>query len=123
MRPADLQEEAEHAVVAHLQGGDARAGDLAGLVVGDPGLASAGQFTELVEPRVAAGLHEPAVAGEDGAALAERGRDPRGDVGARVEPLAEIREQACRAIEDRAHVGQDRGGVADPFEVAGPGAA
>jgi hypothetical protein len=123
MRPADLQEEAEHAVVADLERGDARPLDLLRLVAGDPGLAAGGELHELVEGRVEARPDEAALAGEHRAAFAERGGDAGGDVGAGVEAVAEIAQQAAARTEQRHHVGEDRRRPADPLEVARAGPA
>ena len=120
---ADLQEEAKHAVVAHLERADARPLDLLCLVAGDPCLAAAGEFDEFVERCVEAGADETAVAGVDRAALAKRRASSGCNVGAGIEAVAEVGEQAASATKRGHDVGKDGRGPANPFEVARTGAA
>ena len=112
-----LQEKTKHPVESHLQRGNAGAFDLLRLVTRDPGLATGGQFGEMVESGIAAGTDESAIAGKDGAALPQHRADPQGDVGAGIELLAQIGQQTRRPLEAGHHRRQDRRGVADPLQI------
>jgi len=119
--PPHFEEEAEHPVVADLQRADARPLHLAGLVAGDPGLAATGKLTKFVEPLVESLPDEAALSGSDRAALGEGGGKTGGEIVAGIEAVAEFAEQACCRVEQAEQARQHRHGMADPFEVAGPG--
>ena len=123
MRAPDLEEEAEHAVVAHLERRDAGAFDLRRLITGDPLLAAAGEFDQFVEGVVEAGADEAALAVMDRAAVPQRAGDPLGDIRAGIDRPSERSEQPVAGREPLPERREHRGGTADPLEIARAGPA
>ena len=90
MTAAHLDVEAMHAVVAHLQRGDAGALALARLHFGQKAIAALVDGTQLVELGVEAGADHAAIADHRGWLVQQRGRQPFADAGVDVGGLCQL---------------------------------